>query len=97
MSTILLSRYATIRILQDAERLEWLGAVGVGRMFMHNAVDEVKGKEGLGSGIELTKESLKEFPGLMKTEPGRELAVQRVKWMEEFADRWVAEHNTENV
>jgi len=68
------------RILSDADKLDALGAIGIARVFLYSGA--------IGRGIEESvahiKNKILKLPELMKTPEGRELALKRVKIVEEF-------------
>jgi uncharacterized protein len=90
--------YPAFRIVQDADRLDGLGAVGVSRLFLYGGVNEVRRQGLIDSGIELIENRFSHYPRLMKTETSRKMAEERYKWMvDNFADRWRDETDTSNV
>jgi uncharacterized protein len=90
--------YPAVRIIQDANRLDGLGAVGVSRLFLYGGVNEIRRQSLIDSGIELIEERFVHYPRLMKTNTGRQLAKKRYEWMvEDFVVRWRDETDTSNV
>lgn len=97
------------RIVQDADRLDAIGAIGIGRAFaygghvgrpMFDPAEGSAGKEsvrsaGLGSGDTVSHfyEKLLLLKDLMNTEIGAQKAQRRHEAMEQFLDQFYAEWN----
>ncbi len=91
------------RILQDADRLEALGAIGIARMFhvagsmgalLFDAEDpmaEARALDDRHFSLDHLETKLFTLPGLMQTQMGRRLAEERVAWMRAFRDRLLDE------
>jgi uncharacterized protein len=91
------------RILQDADRLEALGAIGLARMFLiagqmgaalFDAADPLAMERALDDrSFALDHLEVKLFPVAagMQTESGRRMAAERAEWMESFRTRLLAE------
>lgn len=75
------------KIVQDADRLDAIGAIGIARTFAYG------GKHGrsLDSSIEHFHEKLLLLKGMMHTEKAKELAEARHTFMEDFLKEWDAE------
>lgn len=84
------------RILQDADRLEALGAIGLARMFyvagsmgaqLFDADDPLARRRPLDDkqfSLDHLEVKLFKLPGLMHTKTGRAMAESRVEWMQSF-------------
>lgn len=91
------------RILQDADRLEALGAIGLARMFLiagqmggglFHAADPLAMERALDDRrYALDHLEVKLFPvaAAMQTETGRRMAAERAEWMESFRTRLLHE------
>jgi uncharacterized protein len=91
------------RILQDADRLEALGAIGIARMFhvggamggaMFDADDPLAQRRPLDDRrYALDHLEVKLFPvaAAMQTAAGRQMAEERAEWMSSFRTRLLAE------
>ena len=72
------------KIVQDADRLDAIGAIGIARTFAYG------GKHGrsLDSSIEHFHEKLLLLKDMMHTEKAKKLAESRHAFMEEFLKEW---------
>ncbi|KEZ38630.1 Uncharacterized protein SAPIO_CDS10632 [Scedosporium apiospermum] len=87
----LIAIYPELAIVQDADRLDAIGAVGIGRTF---AFGGAKGRT-LGDTLDHFDEKLLLLEGMMKTETGRKLAKERAERLRTFASWW--EDETKSV
>lgn len=91
------------KILQDADRLEALGAIGIARMFhvagamgalLFDADDplaEARALDDRRFSLDHLETKLFTLPGTMQTAMGTRLAAERVAWMRAFRDRLLDE------
>lgn len=77
------------KIVQDADRLDAIGAIGIARTFAYG------GKHGrtLDSSIEHFHEKLLLLKGMMHTDKAKEMAEARHAFMEDFLKEWEKEHD----
>lgn len=79
-----------LAIVQDADRLDAIGAVGIARCFTFGGA---KGREnGLDESVTHFHEKLELLEGMMKTETGRELAKERTERLRIFRGWWESEN-----
>jgi uncharacterized protein len=78
-----LHKYPELAIVQDADRLDAIGAVGVARCFSFGAAKFPE--QPMSRAIEHFDEKLYKLSGMMKTESGKEMALRRKKVLEDFA------------
>jgi uncharacterized protein len=75
------------KIVQDADRLDALGAIGIARCFTYSGFKNrpmYKGKRDDDSSISHFYQKLFKLPELMNTTEAREIALERVEFMNEF-------------
>lgn len=78
-----------LAIVQDADRLDAIGAVGIARCFTFGGA---KGRgNGLNESVEHFVEKLELLEGMMKTETGRVLARERTERLKIFRGWWESE------
>ncbi|KAF3484161.1 uncharacterized protein GIQ15_03485 [Arthroderma uncinatum] len=93
--------YPELAIVQDADRLDAIGAVGIARCFTYlGAKSKAPSKDGpepdLGDAIEHFEEKLVKLEGMMKTVTGREMARERAFRIKEFQRWWADETGLDN-
>ena len=92
--------YRELAIVQDADRLDAIGAVGIARTFTFlGAQDSTRNGRGvtndrpwgLGESIEHFGDKLEKLEGMMKTHTGRQMARERTRRLGEFKKWWFEE------
>jgi uncharacterized protein len=86
----LIQRYPELAVVQDADRLDAIGAVGIGRTFTFGGA---KGARHMGETISHFEEKLERLEGMMKTGPGKRLAKERTERLKTFKGWWEEEQN----
>lgn len=84
------------KIVQDADRLDAIGAVGIARCFTYSGYKNkpmYKGRRDDDSSISHFYQKLFKLPELMNTFEAKEIALKRVKFMNEFLDNFYEEWN----
>jgi uncharacterized protein len=81
----LISRYPELAIVQDADRLDAIGAIGIGRCFTFGGA---RGTTGMHNAIEHFEDKLLKLEGMMKTVTGKAMAAERTRRVREFMLWW---------
>lgn len=88
------------KIVQDADRLDALGAIGIVRTIEYGAFFGqpfyLPGAENAKTGVGHFHEKLFKLRNLMNTDAGRRLAAQREQFMRAFLDQFLAECGDRN-
>lgn len=87
----LIEEHPELAVVQDADRLDAIGAVGIGRTFAFGAA---KGRD-LEDTIRHFEEKLLRLEGMMKTETGRALARERSERIRLMLEWWLLETGDE--
>ena len=82
---LLIGDIPELAIVQDADRLDAMGAVGIARCFTFGGA---KGTRSLEDSVAHFEEKLFKLQGMMKTETGRRLARERAARLKEFVGWW---------
>jgi uncharacterized protein len=92
--------YQELAIVQDADRLDALGAVGIGRCFTFLGAQGNKRQKHdqqtqqrweMDQSIEHFSDKLEKLEGMMKTDTGKEMARERTRRLKEFKSWWEEE------
>ncbi|KAF2478633.1 hypothetical protein BDY17DRAFT_258301 [Neohortaea acidophila] len=86
----ILNSHPELAIVQDADRLDAIGAVGIARTFAFTAA-KISSERGLETSIDHFGEKLERLEGMMKTESGRRLARERTERLKVFRRWWEEE------
>lgn len=81
-----LAQHPELAIVQDADRLDAIGAVGIGRCFSFGTAKFPD--QPMGRAIDHFEEKLYKLEGMMKTESGKGLAKRRTDLLRAFAKEW---------
>jgi len=74
-----------LAVVQDADRLDAIGAIGIGRCFTFGGA---KGARSLEHSMEHFEEKLLKLEGMMKTQAGEAMAKERSNRIREFMAWW---------
>ena len=84
----LIAKYPELAIVQDADRLDAIGAVGIGRTFTFGGA---KTQRSMGDSMQHFEEKLERIEGMMKTKAGKRMAKERTERLKIFKGWWAEE------
>ena len=84
----LINETPELAIVQDADRIDAIGAIGIARCFTFAGA---KGVRSIGDSIQHFRDKLLKLEGMMKTSTGKQMAAQRSQRLRDFMDWWQAE------
>lgn len=82
---LLIEAIPELAVVQDADRLDAIGAIGIGRCFTFGGA---KGARSLENSIQHFEEKLLKLEGMMKTATGKAMAAERSSRIREFMAWW---------
>ncbi|KAH8925029.1 hypothetical protein BT69DRAFT_1308033 [Atractiella rhizophila] len=88
-----LLKYPELACVQDADRLDAIGAIGIGRTFTFGGAKKRSGA-GMSGTLDHFDEKLILLGGMMKTPAGKQLGEERTKRLKEFLGWWKQELET---
>lgn len=84
----LIKQYPELAIVQDADRLDAIGGVGIGRCFTFGGARTARGMD---ETVQHFDDKLVRLQGMMKTDVGRQLATERTDRLILFQKWWAEE------
>lgn len=84
----LIEKYPELAVVQDADRLDAIGAIGIGRTFTFGGA---KGAREMGETIQHFEDKLVKLESMMKTVPGMRMARERTERLKTFKSWWDGE------
>ncbi|MCJ1404616.1 hypothetical protein MMC11_007842 [Xylographa trunciseda] len=87
-----LLQHPELAIVQDADRLDALGAVGIGRTFTYTGAKGKRTDDGMQETIRHFEDKLERLTEMMKTGEGKRLAKERTQRLKVFKEWWEEEN-----
>ncbi len=84
----MIEKYPELAVVQDADRLDAIGAIGIGRTFTFGGA---KGAQHMGETIQHFEDKLEKLESMMKTVPGMRMARERTERLKTFKGWWEEE------
>ena len=81
----LISQIPELGIVQDADRLDAIGAIGIGRCFTFGGAKSIRSMD---DSIQHFDDKLLKLESMMKTETGKKMAAERSRRIREFMSWW---------
>ncbi|KAH9892282.1 HD domain-containing protein [Xylariomycetidae sp. FL2044] len=81
----LIKTHPELAVVQDADRLDAIGSIGIGRVFTFTGA---RTQASMDNSIQHFHDKLLRLEGMMKTDVGRRLARERTERMHEFLKWW---------
>ncbi|KAI0442391.1 HD domain-containing protein [Xylaria telfairii] len=81
----LIRSYPELAVVQDADRLDAIGSIGIGRVFTFTGA---RTNAPMADSIQHFHDKLLKIKSMMKTDVGRQLAEERTQRMKEFLQWW---------
>ncbi|KPI39489.1 uncharacterized protein AB675_5263 [Cyphellophora attinorum] len=82
---LLIAEIPELAVVQDADRLDAIGAIGIARCFTFGGAKDTRSLE---ESVEHFHDKLFKLEGMMKTETGKVWAAERTRVLHDFVDCW---------
>jgi uncharacterized protein len=92
-----MGKFPALRIVQDADRLDALGPMGIARAAYHGGMNEARRHDTILTLVQLMDERFVHYKGRMKTETGRREAEMAWVYMLEFKEGMLKQAHCEDV